>query len=123
MSRDIEYMANVTAFAELTQDGKFSIQGGFPTNPDEVMIRQITYESDDAAKLLYLVHSNIGNQYIGCIANTSGFVTNPHTRIQTRNPLPNVLTFKLFLVSTPAMDASPTPGDVITIHMDFIKYK
>ena len=123
MSREIDYITNVTAFAELTSDGDFSIQGGFPTNPDEVVIRQITYHGDDAAKMLYLLHSNIGNQFIGCVSNTSGFVTNPVTRIQTRNPLPNVLTFKLFLATSPVLNASPTPGDQICICMDFIKYK
>ena len=67
MSREIDYIANVTAFADLSASGEFSIQGGFPISPDEIVIRQLTYESDDAAKLLYLVHSNISNQYIGCI--------------------------------------------------------
>ena len=123
MSRDIEYIQNVMAFAELTSEGEFSIQGGFPTNPDEIVIRQITYESDDAVKLLYLVYSNINNQYIGCICNMPGFVTNPGTRIQIRNPIPNVLTFKLFDTTNPVLNASPTPGDLISIHMDFIRYK
>jgi len=121
MSRDVEYIQNVTAFAFLDQRGEFSMQGGFPTNPDEVVIRQVTYDSADAAKVLYLIHSNINNSIIGCIGNTNGFASNPGTRIQTKNPLPNVLTFKIMLGLVPAGVA--VEFDQITICMDFIKYK
>jgi len=124
MSRDIDYIVNVTAFAILDVQGEFSIQGGFPTNPDEVVIRQVTYDSDDATKVLYLIHSNINNGIIGCIGNTNGFASNPGTRIQTRNPLSNVLTFKMMLGTTPSVPAnSAVDLDQITICMDFIKYK
>lgn len=124
MSRDIEYIQNVTAFATLDSTGGFSIQGGFPTNPDEVVIRQVTYDSAVADKVLYLIQSNINNGIIGCISNTNGFASNPGTRIQTRNPLSNVLTFTLMLGNKPVIPAgSAVELDQITICMDFIKYR
>jgi len=124
MSRDVNYIQNVTAFAILDDKGEFSIQGGFPTNPDEVVIRQITYDSADAEKVLYLIHSNINNGVIGCVGNTNGFASNPGTRIQTRNPLSNVLTFKMLLGTVPPVPAGAAVElDQITICMDFIKWK
>ena len=124
MSRDVEYIANVTAFAIFNDQGEFSIQGGFPTNPDEVVIRQVTYDSADPDKVLYLIQSNINNGIIGCIGNTNGFASNPGTRIQTRNPLSNVLTFKMMLGTSPPMPAgAAVEFDQISICMDFIKYK
>ena len=124
MSRDIEYIQNVIAYATIDDTGKFSIQGGFPTNPDEVVIRQITYDSDDAQKVLYLIHSNLSNGIIACVGNINGFVSNPGTRIQTRNPVSNVLTFELFLANKPLIPiADGAELDQICISMDFIKWK
>ena len=121
MSREIDYIANVTAFTMLGPTGEFSIQGGFPLNPDEIVIRQITYDSADPQKVLYMISSNLTNGVIGCIGNTNGFVSNPGTRIQTRNPIPNVLTFTVLLGSAPA--GAAVELDQISIAMDFIRYK
>ena len=124
MSRDVDYIVNVQAFAILDETGGFSIQGGFPTNPDEVVIRQITYATGVPASFLFLVQSSLNNGIIGCVGGNNGFTSNPGTRIQTRNPLSNVLTFKLMTPTTPP---SPAGDDVdlnqICISMDFIKYK
>ena len=123
MSRDMEYIQNVTAFATLNSTDEFSIQGGFPTNPDEVVIRQITYGHTAGNNEMILIHSNLNNGIIGVIGGINGFMSNPGTRIQTRNPITNVLTFKLMSAVTP-----PTPIgaavdlDQICISMDFIKY-
>ena len=124
MSRDIEYIQNVTAVATLNQTDEFSIQGGFPTNPDEVVIRQITYGHSVPNGEMILIHSNLSNGIIGAIGGINGFTSNPGTRILTRNPITNVLTFRLMTAVTP-----PTPAgaavdlDQICISMDFIKYK
>ena len=124
MSRDIEYIQNVTVFVTLNSTDEFSIQGGFPTNPDEVVIRQITYGHTAGANEMILIHSNLNNGIIGVIGGINGFMSNPGTRIQTRNPITNVLTFRLMTAVTP-----PTPAgavvdlDQICISMDFIKYK
>ena len=64
MSRDIEYIQNVIAYATLDKTDQFSIQGGFPTNPDEVVIRQITYGHSVAAGEMILIHSNLTNGII-----------------------------------------------------------
>ena len=57
MSREIDYIQNVTAYATLDKTDEFSIQGGFPTNPDEVVIRQITYGHSAGAGEMLLIHS------------------------------------------------------------------
>ena len=124
MSRDIEYVQNVIAYATLNQTDQFSIQGGFPTNPDEVVIRQITYGHSVPNGEMILIHCNLTNGIIGAIGGINGFTSNPGTRIHTRNPISNVLTFKFMTAATP-----PTPAgaavdlDQICISMDFIKYR
>ena len=124
MSRDIDYIVNVQAFATLGGTDEFTLQGGFPTNPDEVVIRQITYGHSVPNGEMILIHSNLNNGIIGVIGGINGFMSNPGTRIQTRNPITNVLTFRLMTAVTP-----PTPAgaavdlDQICISMDFIKYK
>jgi hypothetical protein len=124
MSRDIEYIANVQAYVTLNGTDEFSIQGGFPTNPDEVVIRQITYGHSAGASEMLLIHSNINHGLIGAIGGINGFMSNPGTRIQTRNPLSNVLTFKLMSATFPPMPAGAAVDlDQICISMDFIKYK
>jgi len=123
MSRDIEYIVNVQAYATLGGTDEFTLRGGFPTNPDEVVIRQITYGHTAGANELLLIHSNLSNGIIGAIGGVNGFTSNPGTRIQTRNLITNVLTFRLMSATTP-----PTPTgaavdlDQICISMDFIKY-
>ena len=124
MSRDIDYIVNVQAFATLGGTDEFTLQGGFPTNPDEVVIRQITYGHSVPNGEMILIYSNLSNGIIGAIGGINGFTSNPGTRILTRNPITNVLTFKLMTAVTP-----PTPAgaavdlDQICISMDFIKYK
>ena len=124
MSREIDYIQNVVAYATLSNTDEFSIQGGFPTNPDEVVIRQITYGHSVQYGEMILTQSNLTNGVIGVIGGINGFTSNPGTRIQTRNPVSNILTFKFMSATTP-----PTPAgaavdlDQICISMDFIKYK
>ena len=122
----IDYIQNVTAFATFGQGAtKFSIQGGFPTNPDEVVIRQITYGHTAGAGEMLLIHSNLTNGIIACIGGINGFTSNPGTRIQTRNPISNVLTFTIMDATTPSTPVDPAVVDLdqICIAMDFIRYK
>jgi len=123
MSRDIDYIQNVTAFGIFDAKGEFSIQGGFPTNPDEVVIRSITYSPGVGSPYsMLLVQSNLA-PVIGVVG-SGAFNSNPGTRIQTRNPLPNVLTFKMMKPTTPPVPAAAdTKFHEICIAMDFIKYK
>jgi len=101
MSRDIDYIVNVQAFATLGGTDEFTLQGGFPTNPDEVVIRQITYGHSVPNGEMILIHSNLSNGIIGAIGGINGFTSNPGTRIQTRNPITSVLTFKLMTTFNP----------------------
>ena len=124
MSRDIEYIQNVIAYVTLNNTDQFSIQGGFPTNPDELVIRQITYGHSVQHGEMILIHSNLTNGVIGVIGGINGFTSNPGTRIQTRNPVSNILTFTLMSATTPATPAGAAVDmDQICISMDFIKYK
>ena len=125
MSRDIEYVQNLTAYAIMDNTGEFSIQGGFPTNPDEVVIRSVTYSyGAGSAKGLVLIHSNLANQVIANAIGSAQFSSCPSTRIHIRNPISNVLTFKVMAPFTPMI---PALADVelheICISMDFIKYR
>ena len=120
----IDYIQNVQAHATLGNTDEFTIHGGFPTNPDEVVIRQITYGHSAGANELILIYSNLSNSIIGAIGGINGFTSNPGTRIQTRNPLSNVLTFKLMSATTPPEPIGAAVHlDQICISMDFIKYK
>ena len=125
MSRDIEYIQNLTAYAILDNTGEFSIQGGFPTNPDEVIIRSVTYSHGaGAAKAMVLIHCNLANQVIASAIASAQFSSQPGTRIQTRNPISNVLTFKIMAPFTPMVQAfADAEYHEICISMDFIKYR
>lgn len=123
MCRDIEYITQVNAWGILTADGTLSIQGGFPMDPDEVVIRQILYSSENANKGIYLVRTNINNQIIGSVSNILGFVTNPETRIRLRSPLTNIITFEVLAPMNPPVPGLVDADDLISIHMDFIKYR
>ena len=124
MSRDIESIINVTAFATIDATGQFSVLSGFPLRPDEVVVRQVTYNSVAATKSILLIQSNIGNQFIGSVVNISGFATALGTRIKVVNPLPNSLIFGLYVPSIiPIPVGAATLGDQISISMDFISYK
>ena len=56
----IASIINVNAYAVLDATGTFSVINGFPINPDEVVIRSITYNPSAGAKVLLLIQSNIG---------------------------------------------------------------
>jgi len=124
MSRDVEYIQNFTAFGIFDDTGEFSIQGGFPTNPDEVVIRSISYsQGQGIGYSMMLVQSNLSP--LLCVVGSGQFCSNPGTRIQTRNPLPNILTLKMMKPTTPPepTDAGDVELHEICISMDFIKYK
>ena len=122
-----KYVTNVCAFTTINNavnnTGSFSLSGGYPIQPNEIVVRQITYNSTGANKNLSLmmISSNMSpNQIIGSVCNISGFTGNPGTTITPVAPLPQIITFQLMLGSTPF---SPDTGDVISIQMDFITYK
>jgi hypothetical protein len=118
-----EIINNVTVHAVVDKQGKWRYQGNVPP-ADEVIIRQITYGSPSDTISVYLIHSNINNGIIGSAIKNYGFVSNPGTRIQLRNPLPNYLEFQLLAPTYPTGSpvAPDVADDMVTISMDFIKY-
>ena len=118
----IASIINVSAYAILDATGTFSVINGFPINPDEVIIRSITYNPSAGAKVLLLIQSNIGIPGIigSCVTNVA-FLTDPGTRIKMFNPLPSILQFSLVTAAlAPYISGA---GDQICISMDFITYK
>ena len=122
-----KYITNICTFTTINNavnnTGSFSLSGGYPIQPNEIIVRQITYNSTGANKnlSLMLISSNLSpSQIIGSVCNISGFTSNPGTMITPVAPLPQIITFQLMLGATPF---SPDSGDVISIQMDFITYK
>ena len=131
MSLKRKYVTNVCAFTTINNavnnSGSWTLSGGYPIQPDEIVIRQITYNSNGANKnlALMLISSNMSaNQIIGSVCNIPGFTSNPGTTITPIAPLPQIITFQLVANASPGLaPVSPDSGDVISIHMDFITYK
>ena len=127
MSTMKKYCTNVCAFTTINNavnnTGSFTLSGGYPIQPNEIIVRQITYNSTGTNKnlSLMLISSNMNpNQIIGSVCNISGFTSNPSITITPVAPLPQIITFQLMLESAPF---SPDTGDAISIQMDFITYK
>ena len=116
----IQCVTNVTTYATLPVEGTWSLQGGFPTDVDEILIRQITYTSTDLGRLTYLIRSDISHQIVGTVFNSETFVSCPGTIIRPRGPLQNNINF---WVEQFIPTGIVTVGDQISISMDFIKYK
>ncbi len=123
---DIHYIKNVTAFSNFAASaGEFSTQlTSMPDyNPDEVIIRALNFNGDVADGNLYLVWSNLTNDYIGSFCGGSLSPHFPQTKIHLNSPVPNRLEFKLFTaIGGAALQVTSMTGD-LAIHMDFIKYK
>ena len=114
-------ITNVFVWAQFSDaSGKFVYNGVVPT-ADEVIVRQITFSSDDVNGGFYVIHSNLNNGVIGICTNTDGFVSNPQTRIPLRNH-PTHLEFQLL---APTANQPQAPGgratDFIGLSLDFIQ--
>jgi hypothetical protein len=124
----IQYIKNVTAIASFSDaPGTFShTVNNMPTpNPDEIIIRAITWSGAVNDRLLYLVWCNLNNGYIGSFSGENVGGNQLNITIHVNSMVPNVIDFKLY---------SPLPGggvdlvdNIVTgdiaIHMDFIKYR
>jgi hypothetical protein len=92
------------------------------TSPDEIVVRQVTYMATAPKSELWVIKSNLG--LLESVVPTAGFQSDPGTRIQVREPLSGPLTFKLFIPTLQALlPAVTTAGDMVAIHMDFIRYR
>jgi hypothetical protein len=126
---NIHYIKNVTFFATFAdQEGVFSKQlSSMPDfTPDEIIVRGINFngilaESDHN---MYLLWSNITNDYIGSFYGGSKSTFSPQSVFKLTSPISNMIEFKVF---------TPNGGDTVrleealkgdlAIHLDFIKYK
>ena len=126
---EILSIKNVTASHSFTNvPGQFyHTVTAMPIHPvDEIVIRAINWNGEAADTFLYLLWTNITNDFVGSFCGGSVAPHFPGTRIVISHPPPNVLEFKLFHPRT-INDAPPNfddnvKGD-IAIHMDFISYK
>ncbi len=128
MTAQRKYVTNVSTCTVLsgTTLGAWTLNGGYPLQPDEIVIRQITYNGSGASKdtELMLISSNIvSNSILGSVCNSPGFTSNPGTVITPTSPLPPIITFQLLYPTTGPSPATPDVGDLISIHMDFINYR
>ena len=113
----------VTAVGSATP---FTAQTSFGFQPDEAIIRQITYFAPGIAQEVgnFLIWSSLINDYIGSFqVNNYGVGVNPNIQIIIQSLLPSSLDFR---IDTILADGSRVPhlgltGD-FTMHIDFIKY-
>ena len=135
---DIEYIHNVTSATTVLlsiPSWSTSIQGMPNQNPDECVIRSITFNNmvDDEDKFVYMIWSNLTNGFIGSVLGGTVTSVTPGTRIRLNGAVPNELSFKLFVpAERPSNPSQPQPLPVvvdyevtcaISINMDSIKYK
>ena len=117
-----EYIKIVTASGIIDNTGTISVQGGFPTSPDEIVIKQITYDSVSIFPQVFMIQSSVDNQIVGAVRNVTGFHAEPIVRMQPRTPLPAILTFTI-LTTAGAPALANASLDFLCIVMEFIKYK
>lgn len=125
---EIQYIKNVTAQAAILNvipEWDHHITGMPDLNPDECVVRSISFNGSIVDTNAYLVWSNLQNDFIGSFCGGSINSISPQITLRLNNPVPNSLHFKLYTPSAPGLPPYPAPamiGDLI-IHLDFIKYK
>ena len=129
---DIDYLQNVQISAQLNNgnvENEFTFNlTGLPSNgpPDECIIRQISFITEDAATRPYCIWSDINSKYVASfVAVAGGAHTNPSTRIKLNNPLNGQYTFKVFEHDEFQLKYVPATGfkHFITLNLEFIRYK
>ena len=126
---EILSIKNVTAsheFAAVPAQFHHTITS-MPMHPiDEIVIRAVSWNGAVNDDSLYLLWSNITNDFIGSFSGENIVPQSSGIRIILTHPPPNVLEFKLFRPHT-INDAPPNFSDNVTgkiaIHLDFISYK
>jgi hypothetical protein len=131
----IDYIKNVTvagAFGTLIPlagvPGIMSkpISGMPDPPPDEVIIRAINWNGLAADNQMYLLWSNITNDFVGSFCGGSLAPHFPQTVIRLTAPVPNNLEFKLYGVigCNPAKyEFKDTVTGDLAVHLDFVRYK
>ena len=125
---EIQYIKNVTACAAIiaaVPEWEQQITGMPDSNPDECVVRSISFNGSVADTNAYLIWCNLQNDFIGSFCGGNITTSSPQTTLRLNNPVPNTLRFKLYWPSVPGSLPAAAPamtGDLI-IHLDFIKYK
>jgi hypothetical protein len=121
MNREIEYITNVTASTVLDETGVWRYNGHLP-DADEIVIRQITYNSTNAFNPIWNIWANLGSttQIVGTVCASIGFTSCPGTRIHLRTP-PSQCEFQLR--STMGLTTTGANLDFVAINFDLIKYR
>jgi hypothetical protein len=129
MCFDIQYIKNVTvaaAFDDAVPATSFTHHIVSMPNvaPDECVIRALNFNGAADDNNLYMVWSNLTNDFIASFCGGSLAPHFPQTRIMLNGPIPNMLEFRIY---GPELTGPPLPvnnlGGELTIHMDFIKYR
>jgi hypothetical protein len=134
---DIDYIINFTSAVEIAAGGIPRWHTPLPAmpdyQPDECIIRSVSFNGSVAETDAYLVWSSIKNDFITSFCGGSIASFCPQTRIKLNSTLPNVITFTLYAPSIPVSGDLTVPaiipvpeltnGGQLIIQMDFIKYK
>ena len=122
---DIQYIHNFTGHHLFFGDSEFTIPSGtLPSaNPDEAIVRAITFRGDSADPNQYLIWCNLKNDYIASFCGGIMSTHTPQSRIWLNSPVPNQLEFKLYAYDEFGnLVVTATTGG-FAIHLDFIKYR
>ena len=123
MNREIEYISSITTTAILDATGSWTMTGA-PQQPNECVVRQITYAGVSVAPFnMYVIQSEIHNGIIGTVCASDSFTSSPQTRIRLYNPLPGTIRFQLLRLTSNGLIPVATATDMISINLDFIKYR
>ena len=127
---NIEYIRNVTTFntfdrvngAPGVMYNQLTLMPDF--SPDQAIVRAINFNGEATDQNMYLIWSNLTNDYIGsfCGGNISPHF--PHTTIHLPSSIPNHLEFKILtpIGNNQVRAVDNLKGDLV-VHIDFVKYK
>jgi hypothetical protein len=132
MSR-IDKIKNLSVFNDLTASPtSWWTNSNLHFVPDEVVVRQISYNGAPTADGVFLIWCSLTNDYIGSfsVAEASGFTSvgvnvTPNTRIQCLpNSINQSLQFQIHSINAQSQPfASNNLTGRIVINLDFISYK
>jgi hypothetical protein len=126
----VEYIKNVTVFSTFDRTNGAP---GFMTQqltlmpdfqPDQAIVRAINFNGEPTDANMYLIWSNMTNDYIGsfCGGNISPHF--PHSTFHLPSSIPNFLEFKILspIGNNQVRSVEDLKGDLV-IHIDLVKYK
>lgn len=129
----IDYIKNVQIIGMLNINGsnnKFVYKASnFPNDrlPHECIVRQVNHLNDEfpinTQSFMYTVMSDMTNNAIASYVSNNGCASIcPNTTIQIRNSISGDITFELLAI-LPTGITPETEQTIITLNLDFIRYK